>query len=172
MCSRTRATSCLDWFARGCSVRTHIGWSWTRSSPGATSRSRSVRTDVRAKHGAQIQGIGPVTASAIVAGVGEFTQFRNARQFGAWLGLVPSQNSSGGRTSLGGITKRGDDYLRTLLIQGVKAAVMTANKRTDPSAGGWCTQGARGLAEGRRRARKQERADSVDDDDSRHRNLT
>jgi transposase len=63
--------------------------------------------------------------------MGEFTQFRNARHFGAWLGLVPSQNSSGGKTSLGGITKRGDDYLRALLIQGAKAAVMTASKRTD-----------------------------------------
>jgi transposase len=90
-----------------------------------------VRTDARAKKAAQLHGIGAVTASAIVAGVGEFSQFRNARQFGAWLGLVPSQNSSGGKTSLGGITKRGDDYLRTLLIQGAKAAVMTANKRSD-----------------------------------------
>lgn len=90
-----------------------------------------VKTDNRAKKASQLQGIGPITASAIIAGVGEFTQFRNARQFGAWLGLVPSQNSSGGKTSLGGITKRGDDYLRTLLIQGAKAAVMTANKRTD-----------------------------------------
>jgi transposase len=90
-----------------------------------------VRTDARAKKAAQLHGIGAVTASAVVAGVGEFSQFRNARQFGAWLGLVPSQNSSGGKTSLGGITKRGDDYLRTLLIQGAKAAVMTANKRTD-----------------------------------------
>lgn len=90
-----------------------------------------VRTDARAKRAAQLHGIGAVTASAIIAGVGEFTQFRNARQFGAWLGLVPSQNSSGGKTNLGGITKRGDDYLRTLLIQGAKAAVMTANKRTD-----------------------------------------
>jgi transposase len=90
-----------------------------------------VRTDVRARKAAQLHGIGPITASAIVAGVGEFKQFRNARQFGAWLGLVPSQNSSGGKTNLGGITKRGDDYLRTLLIQGAKAAVMTAGKRSD-----------------------------------------
>lgn len=90
-----------------------------------------LRSDDRAKRAAQLQGIGPITASAIVAGVGDFRQFRNARQFGAWLGLVPSQNSSGGKTILGGITKRGDDYLRTLLIQGAKSAVMTAAKRTD-----------------------------------------
>ena len=61
----------------------------------------------------------------------DFRQFRTGAQFGAWLGLVPSQNSSGGKASLGRITKRGDDYLRTLLIQGAKSAVMTAHKRRD-----------------------------------------
>jgi len=78
-----------------------------------------------------LQGIGPVTASALVASVGDFGQFANARQFGAWLELVPSQNSTGGKASLGRITKRGDDYLRTLLIQGAKSAVMSAGKRTE-----------------------------------------
>ena len=63
--------------------------------------------------------------------MGEFGQFSNARQFGAWLGLVPKQNSSGGRASLGHITKRGDQYLRTLLILGAKSAVMTAHQRKD-----------------------------------------
>ena len=72
-----------------------------------------------------------MTASALVATVGDFKQFKSGAQFGAWLGLVPSQNSSGGKASLGGITKRGDDYLRTLLIQGAKSAVMTAHKRQD-----------------------------------------
>jgi len=90
-----------------------------------------VRSDSRAKAAATLMGIGPTTASALVASVGDFAQFSNARQFGAWLGLVPSQNSSGGKASLGGITKRGDDYLRTLLIQGAKSAVMTAAKRND-----------------------------------------
>jgi transposase len=90
-----------------------------------------VRTDVRADKAAQLLGIGPVTASALVATVDDFSQFRNARQFGAWLGLVPSQNSTGGKARLGRITKRGDDYLRTLLIQGAKSAVMSAGKRQD-----------------------------------------
>jgi transposase len=90
-----------------------------------------VRSDARAKTAATLQGISPVTASALVASVGDFSQFDNARQFGAWLGLVPSQNSSGGKARLGRITKRGDDYLRTLLIQGAKSAVMSANKRYD-----------------------------------------
>lgn len=90
-----------------------------------------VRTDARATKAASLLGIGPTTASALVASVGEFGQFANARQFGAWLGLVPSQNSTGGKARLGGITKRGDDYLRTLLIQGAKSAVMSAAKRSD-----------------------------------------
>ena len=80
----------------------------------------------------QLMGVGPVTASAVVATVGDFKQFQNAAQFGAWLGLTPRQNSSGGKNNLGRITKRGDMYLRTLLIQGAKSAVMTAHKRDDP----------------------------------------
>ena len=90
-----------------------------------------VRSDARATQAAKLLGVGPVTASALVATVGDFAQFRNARQFGAWLGLVPSQNSTGGKARLGRITKRGDDYLRTLLIQGAKSAVMSAGKRSD-----------------------------------------
>ena len=90
-----------------------------------------MRSDERATKAAQLLGIGPLTASALVATVDDFSQFKNARQFGAWLGLVPSQNSTGGKARLGRITKRGDDYLRTLLIQGAKSAVMTADKRQD-----------------------------------------
>ena len=90
-----------------------------------------VRSDERASKACTLLGVGPTTASAVVASVGDFKQFANARQFGAWLGLVPSQNSTGGKASLGRITKRGDDYLRTLLIQGAKSAVMSAGKRSD-----------------------------------------
>lgn len=90
-----------------------------------------VRSDKRARLAAKLIGVGPTTASALVASVGDFAEFRNARQFGAWLGLVPSQNSTGGKASLGRITKRGDDYLRMLLIQGAKSAVRTAHKRKD-----------------------------------------
>jgi transposase len=61
-----------------------------------------------------------------------FRQFRCGVQFGAWLGLVPSQHSSGGKSRLGGITKRVDVCLRTMLIQGAKSAVMTAHQRSDP----------------------------------------
>ena len=72
------------------------------------------------------------TAAAIVAMVGNGAEFSSGRQFAAWLGLVPRQHSSGGKSNLGGITKRGDTYVRTLLIQGAKSALMTAHKRSDP----------------------------------------
>lgn len=91
-----------------------------------------VKNDGQAKAAAKLHGIGPITASAAVASVGDFKQFRSGSQFGAWLGIVPKQNSSGGKVSLGRITKRGDEYLRTLFIQGAKSAVMTAHKRDDP----------------------------------------
>jgi transposase len=92
-----------------------------------------VRASPAAKRAAKITGIGELGASALTAGVGEFKQFNSGRQFGAWVGLVPRQDSSGGKTVLGRITRRGDDYLRTLLIQGAKAAVMSAGKRDDPT---------------------------------------
>lgn len=76
-------------------------------------------------------GIGPVTASAVVATVVDFKQFDNGAQFGAWIGLTPRQHSSGGKSKLGRITKRGDTYLRTLLIQAAKSAVLTAHRRSD-----------------------------------------
>lgn len=91
-----------------------------------------VRGSASAQRAAKLTGIGELGAWALSASVGDFKQFKSADQFGASLGLVPRQNSSGGRAVLGRITKRGDDYLRTLLIQGAKAAVMSAPKRDDP----------------------------------------
>ena len=89
-----------------------------------------VKNDAQAKAAAKLHGVGALTASAVVASVGDFKQFKSGSQFGAWLGIVP--HSSGSKTVLGRITKRGDEYLRTLLIQGAKSAVMTAHKRDDP----------------------------------------
>lgn len=66
----------------------------------------------------KIPGIGPVTASALIATIGAAKNFDNGRQMAAWLGLVPKQHSSGGKNVLPGISKRGDTYLRTLLIHG------------------------------------------------------
>ncbi|MBF0604086.1 MAG: IS110 family transposase [Nitrospirae bacterium] len=79
-----------------------------------------------------IPGIGKLTATAILAAVGDGHEFRNGRQMAAWLGLVPRQNSTGGKTRLGGISKLGDSYLRTLLIHGARSVVYRAIKRDDP----------------------------------------
>ena len=102
----------------------HLAWCDERIAAHA-------KDNAAVKAAATLLGIGPVTASAVVATVGDFRQFRNGAQFGAWIGLTPRQHSSGGKNNLGGITKRGDTYLRTLLIQGAKSAVMTAHRRTD-----------------------------------------
>ena len=92
-----------------------------------------VRANPAARRAAKVIGIGELGASGLTASVGDFRQFKSSHQFGAWLGIVPRQHSSGDTVRLGRITKRGDDYLRTLLIQGAKSAVMTAGKRDDPN---------------------------------------
>jgi transposase len=79
----------------------------------------------------QLSGIGPITASAVVATVGEAKLFDSGRQFAAWLGLTPRQYSTGGKTRLGRITKRGDRYLRTLFIMGARSVLQTAPRRDD-----------------------------------------
>ena len=71
-------------------------------------------------------GIGSITADAIVATVGNAREFKHGRQMSAWLGLVPTQHSSGGHARLGQISCRGDSYLRTLLIQGARSSLQRA----------------------------------------------
>ena len=78
-----------------------------------------------------VEGIGPVTATALVAAAGDGKCFKNGRQFAAWIGLVPRQRSSGGRSRLLGISKRGDRYLRTLLIHGARAALTRTRGKHD-----------------------------------------
>ena len=80
---------------------------------------------------AQVEGIGPVVATALVAAVGNATEFANGRHLAAWLGLVPRQHSTGGKERLLGISKRGDCYLRSLLIHGARATVHHARRKTD-----------------------------------------
>ena len=80
---------------------------------------------------ATIPGIGPLVATALFSGVGDPLQFKNGRQFAAWLGLTPKQRSSGGKSKLGGITKHGDTYLRTLLVQGARAVMRFVGRRDD-----------------------------------------
>jgi transposase len=78
-----------------------------------------------------IPGIGPITATAMVAALGDGQAFANGRQVAAWLGRVPRQESSGGKPRLLGISKRGDTYLRTLLIHGARAVVRAAMRKDD-----------------------------------------
>lgn len=84
----------------------------------------------------KIPGIGPLTASALVASIGDAKSFKNARQLAAWLGLVPRQHSTGGKERLLGISKRGDTYLRTLLIHGARS-VLVSLKRRGAQVDGW-----------------------------------
>jgi len=79
----------------------------------------------------RIAGVGPITASALVASIGDAKNFRNGRQVAAWLGLVPGQDSSGGKTKLLGISKHGDVYLRTLLIHGARSVLRHLKSRGD-----------------------------------------
>ena len=72
-----------------------------------------VRGDARIQRLLAVEGIGPISASAVAASAGDARQFRTGRQFAAWLGLVPRQHSTGGQQRLGNISKRGDTYLRT-----------------------------------------------------------
>jgi transposase len=81
------------------------------------------REDAASRRLEAVPGIGPLTASALVASIGDARNFKNARQLSAWLGLVPRQHSSGGKPTLLGISKRGDVYLRTLLIHGARSAL-------------------------------------------------
>lgn len=91
-----------------------------------------------------IPGIGPITATALIAAVGDVSVFKNGRHFSAWLGLVPRQHSTGGQTRLLGISKRGDSYLRKLLIHGARSTLRWARLKTDDR-----SQWMRGLLERR-----------------------
>lgn len=90
------------------------------------------KEDERSQRIEKVEGIGPVVATAIVAAVGNGTFFKDGRQLSAWLGLVPRQHSTGGRERLLGISKRGDRYIRTLLIHGARSVVRYAQRKTDP----------------------------------------
>ena len=87
--------------------------------------------DPVAKRLQQLRGVGPIIATAMVASVGNATQFGNGRQMAVALGLTPRQNSSGGKERLLGISKRGDAYLRMLLIHGARSMIRTAGSKTD-----------------------------------------
>src|ERR1039457_4549854 len=94
------------------------------------------REDTASQRLQAIPGVGPITASALVASVGDAKVFHNGRQFSAWLGLVPGQDSSGGKTNLLGISKRGDTYSRTRLIHGARSVLLSLKRHPD-RADGW-----------------------------------
>ncbi|QUJ69019.1 IS110 family transposase [Photobacterium sp. GJ3] len=83
-----------------------------------------------------VPGIGPIVSTALIAAVGSGNQFKRARDMSAWLGLVPKQYSTGGKSNLGSISKRGNTYLRTLVVQGAKALKIHMN-REQSSLGKW-----------------------------------
>lgn len=91
----------------------------------------AAREDDRARRLQTLPGFGPITAAVFAGSFGDGTQYRNARQAAAALGLVPRQRSSGGKPTLLGISKRGDRYLRSLLVHGARAVVRTATAKDD-----------------------------------------
>lgn len=92
---------------------------------------RWAKADEQAQRLMSIPGVGPVTATALLAAVGDVGTFRNGRELAAWLGLVPRQHSTGGREQLLGISKRGDAYVRSLLIHGARAVLRVSGRKTD-----------------------------------------
>jgi hypothetical protein len=91
----------------------------------------------------QLMGVGETTSTALVAMIGNASEFDNGRQLAAWLGLVPGQYSSGGKTRLGRITKAGDAYVRSLLVLGARAVLNAAANKTD-SLSRWASTNRRG----------------------------
>lgn len=87
-----------------------------------------LRQDPQMQRIAQIPGVGLLTATAAIATMGEASAFKSGREFCAWLGLVPKQSGTGGKVRLGGISKRGDTYLRTLLIHGARSVLAHAKE--------------------------------------------
>ncbi len=92
-----------------------------------------------------VPGIGPIIASAMVSAVGNGAAFGKGRDFAAWLGLVPRQMSTGGRTILGRISKRGNTYLRTLFIRGARVILLRPENWPKHSFGPWLLAASRRL---------------------------
>lgn len=92
---------------------------------------QAARADARSKRLMALPGIGPITASALLASIGGGHDFKNGRQVAAWMGLVPGQYSSGGKARLGRITKAGDRYLRSLLVMGARAILSGLGDKQD-----------------------------------------
>ena len=140
-----RPDACAAWRDAGRSTRTSArdaGYSCNPIARDRCSDFRSLQARLMTWHRsnevscrlATIPGVGPITASAIVATIADAKQFKSGRQFAARLGLVPQQRSSGGKERLGGISKRGDGYIRRLMIHGARA-IVGWRKRSPPTQG-------------------------------------
>ena len=92
---------------------------------------QAAREDARSERLMQLRGVGPTTASAMLASIGGGHDFANGRQVAAWIGLTPGQYSSGGKARLGRITKAGDPYLRSLLVMGARAVLASLGDKQD-----------------------------------------
>lgn len=92
---------------------------------------RIARSDEPMRRLQTIPGIGPKIATALAAAIGDIHAFKNGRELAAWLGLVPRQHSTGGRSTLRGMSKRGDIYLRQLLIHGARSVLQTVDRKSD-----------------------------------------
>ncbi|MFT6754035.1 MAG: transposase [Candidatus Azotimanducaceae bacterium] len=97
------------------------------------------KCDENAQRLISIPGIGPMGATALVAAIGDINYFKNGRELSAWLGLVPRQHSTGGKDRLQGISKRGDVYLRKLIIHGARAVMICVNRKDDKRSR-WATE--------------------------------
>jgi transposase len=126
------------------------------------------KSDEMARRLATIPGVGPIGATAFAAAVTDPGQFRSGRQFAAWLGLTPLQNSSGGKERLGRISKMGDKYLRRLLVIGATALVRQFRNRPDKATPHFCVAAGEKAGAGRdRRHGQQDGADRLGADDAR-----
>jgi transposase len=99
---------------------------------------RIASSDAACQRLRQIPGIGPLVATAIVASIGNGSAFHKGREFAAWMGLVPRQHSTGGKARLYGVTKRGNRYLRMILVHGARAVVLRSKRERIPM-GSWLT---------------------------------
>ena len=119
-------------------------WMWMDNRIDTVSKEIELisRTEENCVNVMTIPGIGPMISTAVIAAVGTGEAFSRGRDFAAWVGLVPRQYSTGGRTILGRITKRGSRYLRMLFVQGAKVILMRANRWPDFSFGDWLTKAA------------------------------
>jgi transposase len=120
-------------------------WRWldTRVESTTTEIEGLVVQDEHCQRLMTAPGVGPITSSAMVAAIGTGDAFVKGRDFSAWLGLVPKQISTGNRTMLAGITKRGNRYLRTLFIQGARAVLLRRQTWPNHGFGAWLEAASR-----------------------------